>query len=52
MTEKVDRQKKDTQREIEDYKQKMLNTEGVISDLQRKVFSTESENEKQKALLE
>jgi hypothetical protein len=40
------------QREIEEYKNKLHNSENSISDLQRKVYSTESENEKEKALLE
>jgi len=40
------------QREIEEYKNKLLNSENHASELQRKVFSTESENEKDKALLE
>lgn len=30
--------KKDTMREIEDYKQKLVNAENVASELQRKVY--------------
>jgi hypothetical protein len=52
MSEKLDRSKKDMAREVEEYKQKLHNQEAVANDLQRKVFSTESENEKEKALLE
>lgn len=45
-------EKKELQREVEDYKTKLFSMENTVSDLQRKVFSTESENEKEKALLE
>jgi len=38
LNERVDRQKKDTFREIDEFKQKLLNSENLANDLQRKVY--------------
>lgn len=44
--------KKELDRELEDYKQKLYQSENTCSEMQRKVFSVQSESEKEKALLE
>jgi chromosome segregation ATPase len=49
---RLQHEKSEMQREIGEYKSKLVNTESHASDLQRKVMSVESENEKDKALLE
>jgi hypothetical protein len=37
---------------MEDFKQKVSNTETIVSDLQRKLYQAQSENEKERALLD
>jgi hypothetical protein len=50
--EKYEHEKKSLQSEIEDYKNKLFNAENHAQDMQRKVYSTESEHEKELALME
>lgn len=49
---KMQHEKSELLREIGEYKNKLQSTESHASDMQRKVMSVESENEKDKALLE
>lgn len=52
LQEKYDNEKKSLQSEVDEYKNKLMNAENHAQDMQRKVFATESEHEKEKALLE
>ena len=52
MNERVDQMKKDYSRQIEEYKQKIFQSEEHTKEIHRSRISAESEYEKQKALLD
>lgn len=52
LQDKSEMERKELLREIEDLKNKSVQSESAIAESQRKVFETQSENEKERALLD